>query len=287
MIVRSQRENSLRIKRSNVWCADRTLPRTLRRILDWLDTAMGSIPQRGDAQNDYNEQHRMITTSSTAATKTEPPRQGATLRPGARTGGMHRLRGGIDVGHYLPVQIIGVCAALVVLTAVQGCATLSETDCLTTDWAVLGEVDGQRGRPLSELNRYRRQCAVYGVIPDTQVYIEARERGLAHYCTLENGYREGRSGVPDKLVCPLALAPDFQRGHRLGRAILTSFGQLSNSGSAIRAARSDIEDLRAGIEDREASLRSDDLTDEEKKKNRNEIDSMDRRIDQSTMTSSF
>ena len=225
----------------------------------------------------------MIATSSTTATRTEPPRisrQDTTLRPCGRTDGMDRLRGGTSVGQYLPVQLIGVCAALVVLTAVQGCATLSEADCLTTDWAVLGEVDGQRGRPLSELNRYRRQCAEYGVIPDTQVYIAARERGLALYCTLDNGYREGRSGAPHELVCPVALAPDFQRGHRLGRAVLTSLGQLGNSGSAIRSARSDIEDLRAGIEDREASLRSDDLTDEEKKEKRDEIDSMDRRIDQ-------
>ena len=57
MIVQSERENFLRIKRSNSLCADRTLPRTLRRVLNRLDSAMGSIPQRGDTQSDCNEQH--------------------------------------------------------------------------------------------------------------------------------------------------------------------------------------------------------------------------------------
>ncbi len=197
-----------------------------------------------------------------------------------RYNGVNWLRNRINVVRYLSLQIIGACATVVAFAALQGCATLSEADCLTTDWAVLGEVDGQRGRPLSEINRYRRQCAEYGVVPDTQVYIEARERGLALYCTTSNGYREGRSGGRDELVCPVALAPDFQRGHRLGRAVFTSLTRLRNNGASIRSARSEIENLRSDIADREASLRDDDLTDEEERTKRNEIESMDRRIDQ-------
>ena len=50
-------------------------------------------------------------------------------------------------------------ATVILLAALQGCATLSEADCLTADWAVMGEVDGHEGKPLSVLNDYRRQCA--------------------------------------------------------------------------------------------------------------------------------
>ena len=157
---------------------------------------------------------------------------------------------------------------------------MSETDCLTADWAVIGEVDGQQGRPLSELNRYRRQCAEYGVVPDTQVYTEARERGLALYCTPGNGYREGRSGARYELVCPAELEPGFQRNHELGRAVFTSLGRLRNTGTSIQSARSEIEDLRSDIEERQAALDSDETTDEEKDEHRDEIDSMERRIDQ-------
>lgn len=176
-------------------------------------------------------------------------------------------------------QLIGIGAAAVALASLQGCATMSEADCLTADWAVVGEVDGQQGRPLSELNRYRRQCAEYDVVPDTQAYMEARERGLTVYCTPSNGYREGRSGARDELVCPAALAPDFQRNHRLGRAVFTSLERLRNNGASIRSARSTIGNLRSDIEEREASLDSDDTTDERRRELRDEIDSIERRID--------
>ncbi len=179
----------------------------------------------------------------------------------------------------LPIKVIFVCAAAGLFTAVHGCATLSEEDCLTTDWAVLGETDGRQGQPLSELNRYRRQCAEYDVVPDSDAYIEAHERGLAVFCTPGNAYREGRSGSRDQSVCPAALAPDFQRNHELGREVFTSLSRLRNDAASIGSARSEIEELRSDIEDREDSIREDELGEAQEDRLRDEIDSMDRRID--------
>ena len=177
------------------------------------------------------------------------------------------------------LQLGACCTAVVAVAALQGCATMSEVDCLSADWALMGEVDGQRGRPLSELNRYRRQCAAYDVVPDTQAYTEARQRGLALYCTPSNGYREGRSGTRYELVCPVALEPDFQRTHQLGRAVFTSLNQLRNSGTSIQSSRREIADLRDDREDLEAALDDDDITDEERRKNQEEIDAINDRID--------
>lgn len=180
------------------------------------------------------------------------------------------------LGICLPVFVV---AALVSLAGLQSCATLSEEDCLTADWSVLGEADGQLGRPLSDLNRYRRDCAEYGVVPDTQAYTEGRERGLAVYCTESNGYREGRSGAAGRPVCPVALEPGFRRGYELGRAVYASLTELRNSDDAIGSARAEIEQLEDDIADHRESIRSDDLDDEERKSLDEEIGSMDRRID--------
>lgn len=180
---------------------------------------------------------------------------------------------------FQPVKVIRDCVALALFATVQGCATLSEEDCLTTDWSVLGESDGRQGQPLSELNQYRRQCAEYDVVPDSEAYIEARERGLAVYCTPGNAYREGRSGERDRLVCPAALAPDFQRNHELGREVFASLSRLRNDAAFISSSRSEIEELRSDIEDREESIRADEITEEQANRIRDEIDSMDRRID--------
>ena len=177
----------------------------------------------------------------------------------------------------LPLVFVGATA--VALAALQGCATLSEADCLSADWAVMGESDGQRGRPLSELNRYRRQCAEYGVVPDTQAYMQARERGLTVYCTHSNGYREGRLGARGEPVCPAALEPDFRRGFQLGQAVYASLSALRTSSASIASARNEIEELRSEIADREASIRSGDLDEAQERRSREEIDSRNRRID--------
>lgn len=187
----------------------------------------------------------------------------------------------IDSGrHDWSFQVLCIGATLILFAALQGCATLSEADCLTADWVVMGEVDGQEGKPLSVLNDYRRQCADYGVAPDSQAYMEARERGLTRFCTQTNGYLQGRSGARDQRVCPATLDPEFRSGHQLGRAVYTSLTALRSSSDSISSARSEIAELRSDIEDREESLRSDELSDEQRENLRDEINSMNRRIDQ-------
>ena len=176
-----------------------------------------------------------------------------------------------------PLVFVGATA--VALAALQGCATLSEADCLSADWAVMGESDGQQGVPLSEFNRYRRQCAEYGVVPDTQAYMQGRERGLAVYCTHSSGYREGRSGARGEPVCPAALEPDFRSGFQLGRAVYASLSALRASSASIASARNEIEELRSEIADREASVRSGDLDEAQGRRLREEVASLSRRID--------
>ena len=171
-----------------------------------------------------------------------------------------------------------VVAAIFVVFALQSCATLSEEDCLTIDWGVLGETDGQLGQPLSELNRYRRDCAEYGVVPDSRAYTEGRERGLAVFCTESNGYREGRNGAADRLVCPAALEPGFRRGYDLGHAVHVALTDLRASNDAIGSARAEIEQLEYDIADHRESIRSDDLDAEDRKDLNDEIDSMERHI---------
>ena len=180
----------------------------------------------------------------------------------------------------LPLSFILVGTALVLIATLQGCASLSEEDCLSADWAVMGEVDGQQGRPLSDINRYRRQCAAYGVVPDTEAYLEARERGLVVYCTNRNGYHEGRAGAPHNLVCPATLEPDFRGGYELGRAVYASLNELRAGNAAIGSNRDEIEELRSDIAEGEESIRSDDLNDEETQRQRGEIDAMKKRIKQ-------
>ena len=182
------------------------------------------------------------------------------------------------LNHGIQPHLVGFGAALALLATLQGCATLSEADCLSADWAVMGEADGEQGRSISELNRYRRQCADYGVVPDSEAYLDGRERGLARYCTETNGYQEGRAGAQYQPVCPAALDPGFQRAHQLGHAVFTTLTELRQSNDSIDFARNTIDDLESEIADAEASIRSGNLDDEEKERLRDKVDSDNRRI---------
>ena len=176
-------------------------------------------------------------------------------------------------------RLVLASSALGLLAAFHGCATLSEEDCLTVDWAVLGEADGQLGRPLSDLNRYRRDCEKHGVVPDTEAYTAGRQRGLTVYCTESNGYSEGRNGAGNRSVCPAVRQPGFRRGYDLGRAVYVSLTELRNSNEAIGSARAEIEQLESDIAGHRKSIRSENLDDDEREGLDDEIDSMDRRID--------
>ena len=168
---------------------------------------------------------------------------------------------------------------LLVAVLLQGCASMSEAECLNADWTVVGEIDGQQGRALSVLDDYRRDCADYGVVPDPQAYLAGRESGLMLYCTSDNGYREGRSGARLEADCPAALATDFQQSYQLGQDVYNSLSNLRLSADSIRSQRAELDDLRTRRTAQERSLAEDELTDEEAAAKRDEIASMSDRID--------
>ena len=168
---------------------------------------------------------------------------------------------------------------LLVAVLLQGCASMSEAECLNADWTVVGEIDGQQGRGLSVLDDYRRDCADYGVVPDPQAYLAGRENGLMLYCTRDNGYREGRSGTRLEADCTAALVADFRHGYQLGQDVFNSLSNLRLSADSIRSNRAELDDLRTRRTAQERSLEEDELTDEEAAAKRDDIASMSDRID--------
>lgn len=156
---------------------------------------------------------------------------------------------------------------------------MSREECLNANWTVVGEIDGQQGRGLDVLDDYRRDCAEYGVVPDVQAYVSGRDNGLLLYCTRDNGYREGRSGVGVEADCPIALAADFQQAYQLGRNVHDSLSNLRTSADLVRSKRDELNELRTRRTAQERSLAEDELTDDESAAKRDDIASMSDRID--------
>ena len=168
---------------------------------------------------------------------------------------------------------------LLIAVLLHGCASMSEAECLSADWTVVGEIDGQQGRALSVLDNYQRDCADYGVVPDVEAYVAGRDNGLAFYCTAANGYREGRSGQRLEADCPAALAAAFQHNFQLGRDVHNALDNLRLSADSVRSKRDELNELRTRRTAQERSLAEDELTDGETAAKRDDIASMSDRID--------
>ena len=111
------------------------------------------------------------------------------------------------------ILLLGVAAFL------PGCATLSENECETADWWLIGQEDGSEGQPLTHLEEHRESCAEHEVTPDRDAYVKGHRSGLAVYCTRFTGYKVGRSGQPYHGICDGSLAEAFEPGHRRGRMV--------------------------------------------------------------------
>ena len=97
-----------------------------------------------------------------------------------------------------------------------GCATLSEHQCRSADWNVIGLSDGQRGYPPARIRDHQQACVRYQIEPDVAAYESARARGITRYCTVDAGFQEGRKGRGYWNTCPFDSGPPFVAAYRRG-----------------------------------------------------------------------
>lgn len=113
---------------------------------------------------------------------------------------------------------LALCAAgPLIALCLQGCATLSESECRDQDWYSIGFKDGYDGDPVTQLAVHGEACAKYGITPDASQYEVGRRDGLVHYCTVTRGFEVGRDGYGYRGGCPPGRDREFLRGHVLGR----------------------------------------------------------------------
>lgn len=147
-----------------------------------------------------------------------------------------------------------VLGAVVAVSALAGCATMSQEECLQGDWGAVGFKDGEAGRTQSRLDDHTKACAKSGVVPQAAPYFAAREQGLRRYCTQDRGFGEGRTGQSYAGVCPPGLEAGFLVGYGDGQLVHAGEERLSQARSDRDSA-----DHRAEKRDREARGVEDEL----------------------------
>jgi Protein of unknown function (DUF2799) len=133
---------------------------------------------------------------------------------------------------------VGIVAAM---TALTGCSSMSERECLATDWQTVGYEDGVNGYAGDRIGRYRNACSEHGVTPNLAQYQTGREQGLSEFCKPVNGFRVGARGGGYSGVCPAELDESFVDAYQSGR-------QLYSLRSRVNATQGDIYSMRAELD---------------------------------------
>ncbi len=118
----------------------------------------------------------------------------------------------------------------------SSCATLSEDECRAGNWQAIGQADGAAGRDLNYVDQHAEACAEYGVAPDVAAWRAGRKAGLPLYCTVDNAYSLGRSGVSMRAVCPAQAQAELTQAHRHGMR----YYDLGREISELEHRRSDV-----------------------------------------------
>lgn len=150
------------------------------------------------------------------------------------------------------------------MLALSGCATMSEDECLTSDWHALGFEDGARGYTMQQFSNRREACAKHGVTPDFRAYQAGRDEGLVSFCQPSRGYNLGVSGGSYHGVCDVALEEEFLDAYRVGQQLYSLRSNVQTANNRIYSKERELERVEDEIRSKEALLISDETTTEDR-----------------------
>ncbi len=146
----------------------------------------------------------------------------------------------------------------------SGCASLSKEECQSADWFVIGLEDGSAGKSLETIGQHRKACAKIAVTPDFSEYERGHTRGLARYCTAENGFMVGRDGGQLTSVCA-NLPGDFLQGFHAGKSRHEAQQQLATVSALLTQQEQRLGEIDGDIRQLEAALISPESTSRERR----------------------
>ncbi|MEM7379211.1 MAG: DUF2799 domain-containing protein [Pseudomonadota bacterium] len=140
------------------------------------------------------------------------------------------------------LSVAAVCVGL------SGCATLSKEECLSADWAAIGERDGAAGyEPQARFAGHTKACAKVSITPDRLAWNSGFDRGLARYCTPQNGLYVGQQGNSYQGVCPVETASAFLESYQVGFSAYTAQSELDSAKRDIESKQDELSDVLKGF----------------------------------------
>ncbi len=150
-------------------------------------------------------------------------------------------------------RLLAIAATALALT-LPGCATLSESQCLASDWQTVGYRDGMSGIQSSQLLKHQNACVKHGIIPDRNAYLGGWEEGVAQYCQPNNGFNAGERGASYSNVCPDNLKDSFYEAYQDGRRLFLAHSEINNLSRSISQKEYRLKQIKSQITSTEVRL---------------------------------
>ena len=146
----------------------------------------------------------------------------------------------------------------------SGCAGMSEDECVTSDWQMVGYEDGSRGYSADRLGEHRKACAKHGVTPDLSAYRTGRKEGLREFCQPSRGYNLGARGGRYNGVCSAELEGPFLDAYHVGYHLYELQSNVNAANYQINARQNELDQTKEQIRQKEALLIAPETTTEER-----------------------
>lgn len=152
------------------------------------------------------------------------------------------------------------------LLALAGCrgATVSQSQCIASDWQTIGYRDGVGGMQSTRLLEHQDACVKHGVIPDRDEYMAGWRDGVVDFCQPDNGFAIGSQGRGYANVCPNHLTRPFVAAYQNGRELYGLRSDVANLERRIQRSHARLDQLDSEIVASAAKQLDGELTPEER-----------------------
>ncbi len=146
-----------------------------------------------------------------------------------------------------PLSPIVFSIGLIILSGCAGGASVSQNQCIASDWQTLGYRDGVNGLRSSQLLKHQDACVEHGIIPDRSGYMAGWNEGIREYCQPNNAFEIGELGRGHNNVCPGEMQTTFTTAYREGRKLYLLRVEVANIERAIAQSEQRLEAVKAEI----------------------------------------
>lgn len=135
------------------------------------------------------------------------------------------------------MRVVAITSLTVLMAALSGCATVSQSECEAGDWRSVGLRAGADGLGEERYSEDLQACQKHGIRVDRDQWMESHARGLERFCTVRNGYAQGTSRVRYLGTCPRPADAEFLRGYDLGLKLAEARDRLAEMSHRIEELR--------------------------------------------------